>query len=112
MEDKEESKAGRRKGSKNIDWSKTGPLVLKLLDSLPFKDICEYVDLPLTTVSAWLGREHPELMHRVMGRPKLLDENQQKEIYKLRQNGVPIRAIANTYNVSVHTIYRLVKKQN
>ena len=103
-------KPGRKRGSKNIDWSKTGPIVIKLIEKLPFKNVCAYVDIPIPTVSAWLGREHPELLQRVMGRPKLLDDSKIQEIVELKNNNIPIKAIAKTYGVSIHTVYRVLKE--
>lgn len=103
-------KGGRNKGSKNINWEVIGPVVLSLIGHTKINDISKRIGVSNATLNAWLNREFAHSLQRKMGRPTLLTENQKARIRFLRKSDVSIKEIARLYDVSIHTIYRVLKE--
>lgn len=105
-----QKKGGRTQGSKNINWQVLGPIVLSLIGHERINDIAKRVGVSNATLNAWLNREFANTIHRKMGRPTLLTDVQKKRIRSLRASDVSIKEIARIYDVSIHTIYRVLKE--
>lgn len=105
-----QKKGGRTQGSKNVNWEVIGPIVLSLMGNEKLSEIAKRVGVPKATLNAWLNREFADTIKRKMGRPKLLTEEQKKRIRSLKTRDVSIKEIAKLYNVSIHTIYRVLKE--
>lgn len=101
---------GRTAGSKNVNWQVLGPIVLRMIGKVKVPDIARKLGIAAPTLNAWLNREFSDTIERKIGRPVAINDFQKEQIKFLRQNDVSIKEIAMLYNVSVHTIYRVLKK--